>query len=253
MQLHYQRFGEGAPLLILHGLFGSLDNWQTVSRLLGESYQAISVDLRNHGRSPHSEAFGYEVMAEDLLELMTSRKLPKISLLGHSMGGKLAMHFALNHPELVEKLIVVDMAPREYPPLHADIFKALLSVDLTQFRERHEVESALAPAIPQMAVRNWLLKNIGRDDQGGLKWKMNLPVIHRNYSALNQAIPPGKSFPGPVLFIKGGQSDYIQESDIPLILPLFPRTTFKTITGAGHWVHAEAPEALVTFVKRFMR
>lgn len=254
MQLNFQRHGSGGfPLIILHGLFGSLDNWQTVGRKLGETYQVFAVDQRNHGRSPHSEDFNYEVMAEDLREFMQAQQLPRAHLLGHSMGGKTAMHFALRYPELVEKLIVLDMAPKRYAPRHGPIFDALRSLDLSLFRERNEIAAALAPAIPEAAVRQFLLKNVGRDAAGAFRWKLNLPVIYQNYERLNQGIEPGRSFTGPVLFIKGGRSDYLGEGDMDLIHQLFPRSTVKTIADAGHWVQADAPEKMVEVALKFLR
>ena len=254
MQLNFQRHGHGGlPLIILHGLFGSLDNWQTVGRKLGETYQVFAVDQRNHGRSPHSDVFNYEVMAEDLREFMLAQQLPRAHLLGHSMGGKVAMHFALRCPELVEKLTVVDMAPKRYAPRHGPIFEALLSLDLSLFRERSEIAAALAPAIPEVGLRQFLLKNVGRDEVGAFQWKMNLPVIYRNYEQLNEEIETGRSFAGPVLFVKGGRSDYLGEGDMGLIHQLFPHSTVKTVAEAGHWVQAEAPEKMVAVILKFLR
>jgi esterase len=253
MQLNFQRHGEGFPLIILHGLFGSLDNWQNIARNLGQSFQVFTVDLRNHGHSPHHDDFNYAIMIEDLREFMATQQLPRAHVMGHSMGGKTAMHFALRHPEQVEKLIVVDMAPRAYAPAHGPIFKALLALNLGSFRERSEIFDALAPAIPEIAMRQFLVKNVMRDEAGTFRWKMNLLVLHRNYDELNYAIQPDRSFDGPVLFIKGEQSDYLAESDVALIHKLFPRTNMKTVAQAGHWVHAEAPEELGKMVCNFLR
>jgi len=253
MQLNFQCHGDGFPLIILHGLFGSLDNWQTIARNLGQSYQVFTLDLRNHGRSPHSDIFNYAVMAEDLREFMAAQNLPRAYIMGHSLGGKTAMHFALRHPELVEKLIVVDMAPKAYPPVFAPIFKALLALDLASFRERSEIADALTPAIPEMALRQFLVKNVTRDDTGAFRWKMNLPVIHRNYGVLTAAIETDRTFSGPALFIKGELSNYLLEGDAALIHKLFSRATMKTIAHAGHWVHADAPEQLMKVVCNFLR
>jgi esterase len=253
MRLHFQRQGDGFPLVILHGLLGSLDNWETVSRKLGEPYQVLAVDQRNHGRSPHSEVFNYDAMVEDLREFLEEQRIHRAHVMGHSMGGKTAMHFALRHPELVEKLIVVDMAPKAYAPRHEPIFEALSSVDLKAFRERSAVGEALATSIPDTAMRQFLLKNVGRDEAGAFRWKMNLPVIRRNYNGLNLAMESDRTFDGPTLFIKGGLSDYIEAGDVALINQLFPRATFKTVEKAGHWVHADAPEKLVKIVFDFLR
>jgi esterase len=253
MQLYFQKFGAGFPLIILHGLFGSSDNWQPVARKLGEHFQIFAVDLRNHGRSPHDDAFNYEVMAGDLHEFMQTHSLEKIHLLGHSIGGKTAMHFALAHPGLLEKLIVVDIAPRAYPPLHTAIFDALLPLDLTRFQTRDEISRALAPSIPDPAVRQFLLKNIGRDESGAFRWKMNLPVIHRNYDSLNGPIQTNSTFAKPTLFIRGSQSDYILDSDHEMIIRVFPVAKIVTIPNAGHWVHADAPEEFLNTLSAFIR
>ena len=166
MQLYYQTYGAGFPLIILHGLFGSSDNWQPVAKKLGEQFQVFTPDLRNHDRSPHSEEFSYPLMAEDLREFMEQRALVRTHMLGHSMGGKAAMEFALRHPALVAKLIVVDMAPKAYPPVHVPLFEAMLALDLASFRERGEINAALTPKISNTQVRQFLLKNIGRDNSG---------------------------------------------------------------------------------------
>jgi pimeloyl-ACP methyl ester carboxylesterase len=251
--LNFQRHGSGLPLIILHGLFGSLDNWQTVGRILGENFQVFTIDQRNHGRSPHSDEFNYAVMADDLRDFMAEHQLPRAHVLGHSMGGKTAMHFALRHPQLVEKLIVVDIAPRAYAPAHLHIFAALASLDLTAYRDRNQIAGALTPAIPDAPTRQFLLKNISRDDTGAFRWKLNLPAIRANYDSLNAALEPGPAFVGPVLFLKGGRSDYLSEADVPLIHQLFPCTTVKTISEAGHWVHADAPDQFIKHVLRFLQ
>jgi esterase len=253
MQLHFQTYGTGFPVVILHGLFGSLDNWQTISRRLGEYFQVVAVDLRNHGRSPHSDVFNYEVMAEDLRELMQTQGLARVHLLGHSMGGKTAMEFAMRFPESADKLIVTDIAPKVYPPSHIPIFKALLALDLSSFHDRQEISNALAPAIPEPAVRQFLLKNLTRDDSGAFKWKLNLPAIYHNYDRLNQGLENGRTFAGPVLFIKGSRSEYIEDKDEPTIKALFPEAEITTIPESGHWVHADAPEQFLKAASDFLR
>jgi esterase len=253
MQLNFQRHGEGFPLIILHGLFGSLDNWQSVARHWSESFQTFTLDLRNHGRSPHSEDFNYAVMVEDVREFMAAQGLNSAHLLGHSMGGKVAMHFALKNPALVKKLVVIDMAPRAYPPSHETIFKALLALDLDSFRERAEIDKALVLSIPDNATRQFLLKNIKRNDAGAFEWKMNLPAIYKNYADVTGAIESARTFDRPTLFIRGGRSDYIKEGDEVLIRQLFPQAQIKTIPEAGHWVHADASIQLKQMVSDFLR
>jgi esterase len=253
MQLNFQTYGTGSPLLILHGLFGSLDNWHTISRSLGETWQVFALDLRNHGRSPHSDVLDYEVMVEDVAKFIETHGLRRAHLLGHSLGGKVAMLSALHHPELVEKLIVADMSPRAYPPSHLTILAALRGLDLGSFHSRNEIDAALSAQIPEPAVRQFLLKNVGRDEAGAFVWKMNLAAIDKNYPLLIRGISSDRAFEGPALFISGGQSDYIRPGDHDLITQLFPQAQFSTIAKAGHWLHAEAPQEFLKISSDFLR
>ncbi len=252
MDLHYQSYGEGYPLIILHGLFGSLTNWQSMSRELGELYKVFAVDQRNHGDSPHSDIFNYQVMVEDLKTFMQSHDLSSAYLLGHSMGGKAAMQFAATYPEKVDKLIVVDIVPKAYNPQHDEIFEALCSLDLQTFSSRKEIDAALAQKISNRAVRQFLLKNVARDDSGTFKWKMNLDAIYKNYDHISKGLETNRTFEKPTLFIKGEQSDYIQEEDTAIIKELFPHATIVTIDRVGHWVHAEAPAKFGRVVTDFL-
>jgi esterase len=251
MRLHFREYGQGTPLIILHGLFGSSDNWVTMSQKLSAHFHVFALDQRNHGQSPHSAAMNYDVMAADLSEFMQEHAIERALLLGHSMGGKTAMQFAMLHPEKVERLVVGDIAPRRYPPTHDLIFEALLGLDLTSFHERHEVDKALAANLPDLAVRRFLLKNLARDSKENFHWRFNLSALHQNYSSLNAAIESYRPFDKPVLFIRGGNSDYICEGDLPSIRHLFPRAEISEIPGAGHWVHAEAPEIFFRRVNEF--
>jgi pimeloyl-ACP methyl ester carboxylesterase len=253
MQLNFQTYGTGFPLMVLHGLFGSLDNWQPISRKLGESLQVFAVDQRNHGRSPHNDEINYPVMAEDLREFMRARDISRAHVMGHSMGGKTAMQFAFLHPEMVEKLIVVDIAPKAYPPWNMPIIEALLALDLRSFSHRQEIEAALAPEIPSLALRQFLLKSLTRDESGAFVWRINLKALEQNYPQLNQRIGEGQTFTGPVLFIRGERSDYIEEADRALVESAFPQARIVTIAGAGHWVHAEATGEFVQVVGDFLR
>jgi pimeloyl-ACP methyl ester carboxylesterase len=252
MQLHFQTCGHGAPLLILHGLFGSLQNWQTISRRLSAHFQVFAVDQRNHGASPHDSEMNYRVMAEDVLGFLDSQRLQRASLLGHSMGGKTAMMFSLLYPQRVDKLICADIAPRAYPPHHSQILEALIALNPSAFRNRADIEAALTPAIPEKATRQFLLKNLAHDPNGGFSWKLNLHGIDENYSHLNEAMPPDRSCDKPALFLRGQASDYILDSDWPLIQQLFPRARLITIPAAGHWLHADAPEPFLQAVLEFM-
>jgi esterase len=253
VRLNFQAYGAGFPLVILHGLFGSLDNWRTLSHRLGDCYRVFVFDLRNHGGSPHSEVMNYEVMVEDVHEFLQIEGIPQAYVLGHSLGGKVAMGLALQHAVRVAKLIVVDMAPRGYAPWHRPILTALRGLDLAAFGSRNEMDAALAGAIPEPAVRQFLLKNVGRDETGAWAWKMNLQAIDANYERLIGPINAGRPYRGSALFIRGGKSDYVQDLDREFILRLFPRAKISTIVDAGHWVQVEAPEALLAAVDAFLR
>lgn len=251
MELNYKKLGNGKPLIILHGLFGSLDNWFTISKELKDHYTLYLVDQRNHGDSPHSEEWNYLVMIEDIYELLEKEKLEKIYLMGHSMGGKTAMNFALKYPEKVEKLIVADIAPRYYAIHHQSILEGLNTLDLNKIHSRKEADQELAKYIPEIGVRQFLLKSLGRDSEGFM-WKINLPVITANINEVGKALPDGKSFSGPTLFLGGSNSSYIQQSDLDDIDAFFPNNEVEFIAGAGHWLHAEQPEAVVAEIRKFL-
>lgn len=248
MQLNFKSFGEGTPVVILHGLLGSLDNWQTFARKLSTRFKVFTVDLRNHGRSPHSDEHSYPAMVSDLEEFFTEHHIQQAHLIGHSMGGKVAMQFAVTHPEKALKLIVVDIAPKEYNGGHEVIFDALTSIDLAQITKRDEADALLARQIDDFAVRQFLLKNLDRTDDGGFAWKMNLPALIKNYGKINQAIHPEHPVAVSTYVIRGGRSGYVQDADRMRFQHIFPHTEFITISRAGHWVHAEAPEEFYTAV-----
>lgn len=252
MSLHYRSYGAGPPLIILHGLFGSLDNWVTIARRWGEHFHVWLFDARNHGRSFHDDRMDYPVMAEDLGRFMTEHGMASARLLGHSMGGKTVMQFAVTYPGRVERLLVVDIAPRSYPRRHDRILESLLALDPRALRTRAEAEKALAQGIPDAATRGFLLKNLARNEGGGFRWKINLGVIDRRYDDLLSALPDGACCDSPALFVRGGRSTYIGELDRPAIRAHFPRATLVTIKNAGHWVHADAPEDLYQTVLRFL-
>jgi esterase len=254
MKLHFRELGTGKPLIILHGLFGFLDNWQTLAKYFAQHYKVYLVDLRNHGRSPHSADFNYALMAADLRELITDHHIHEPAILGHSMGGKVAMHFALHYPEQLSRLIVVDMAPRAYPPHHQDILAALKAVDLKAVTSRGEVDEVLARYIPEEGVRQFLAKNLYRQEDNAFAWRMNLPVIEEKIGEVGKETTAQVPFPKPALFIRGANSRYIQpEKDMPLIQHLFPAATLETIADAGHWVHAEKPRELYNLVAGFLQ
>ncbi|MBI3238289.1 MAG: alpha/beta fold hydrolase [Flavobacteriia bacterium] len=250
MKLFHRILGEGQPLLILHGLFGHSDNWQTHAKKLAEYYQVVLIDQRNHGHSDWSEAFSYDLLAEDLHELITELGLQKIILLGHSMGGKTAMRYAQMHPELLEKLIVVDMGVKAYPPHHTDILEGLSKIDLNIVKSRSEVEAILLPFVPVDGTRQFLMKNLYWKDKTQLAWRMNVPVLEREMDAILAAIPDDEVLI-QTLFIRGALSNYILDEDIPDLEDQFPDSDVITVPNAGHWVHAEAPEFFVNTVLEF--
>ena len=252
MQLHFQAQGHGTPLIILHGFLGSLDNWQTVSPRLSSRFTVFTVDLRNHGLSPHDETINYDVMSHDVFEFLEQHSLPSVHIAGHSMGGKVAMQFATDHTERVDKLIVVDMAPRTYEPLQRPVLDALRSIDLSVHKSFGEVDAALMTAIPETAMRRFLLKNLMRDRRTGLRWKINLEAISRNYDGLAKAIAPRRKFEKPACFIRAGRSNYIKDDDVRLIKDIFPAAVIVTVADAGHWVHVDAPEKFLKIVMDFL-
>ena len=252
MKLHFKELGQGEPLVLLHGLFGQADNWFGVAPKLAEKFHVFVPDLRNHGHSPHHPEMDYPLMAADVDAFFTAQKIDSASVVGHSMGGKVAMQLALDFPDRVKKLVVVDMAPRAYKRTHDHIFDALLSLDLPQFQSRPQIEDALAPAIPSLNLRRFLLKNLGRDEQGSFYWKMNLRGVAENYLRLGRVLSEGAPFTKPTLFIRGGKSDYISAHDEGEIRRRFPTADIQDIAAAGHWVHADTPEEFVRLVLGFL-
>lgn len=253
MQLHYQTTGSGPPLVVLHGLFGSGDNWALVARSLASCFKVFTLDLRNHGRSPHHPAMDYSLMAADLAEFFSRSDLLSAHLLGHSMGGKVAMQYALRPDPKLKSLVVVDIAPGPQPSRHDDILQALLDLDLARYHTRAEMESALAPRIPDLAVCRFLLKSVTRNPDGGFSWQMNLPALYHNYENLNEGVTATTVFDLPTLFVRGELSDYVRSEDVPVIQRWFPRSRLVSIPGAGHWVHAEAPAAFSNLLLDFYR
>lgn len=251
MLLHFQRQGQGEPLVILHGLFGTLENWGAQIKALSERFDVIAADLRNHGRSAHSDKMNYRVMSNDLLELLDQLQLERINLMGHSMGGKAAMQFALDHPERVQRLIVVDIAPVRYPPNHNDVIAGLKRIDLTRLKSRSEADHTLSQYVDSAATRAFLLKNLYRNEHKQFAWRMNLPVLEQQYAEI-AAAPQGDAFAGPVLFIKGGDSNYLQPEHQQPIQQLFPNAGFKIIAGAGHLPHVEKPAIFTRLVDNFL-
>jgi pimeloyl-ACP methyl ester carboxylesterase len=253
MDLFYNQYGrEGPPLLILHGLLGANGNWHTLSRTAFQAVATVyAVDQRNHGRSPHVDRIDYPSMAADVAAFVEQHDLGQAHLLGHSMGGKTAMETALTYPERVSRLIVVDMAPKEYAPRHTDLLAALARIDPTDYDSRDEIDAVLAEDVPEWDMRQFLLKNLEYDGDR-YTWKMNLDAIRRHYDDINATITRDATFEGPTLFVRGADSDYIADEDVPAIRERFPNAELVTIADAGHWVHADRPDALAEVVTDFL-
>ncbi|MEM9990618.1 MAG: alpha/beta fold hydrolase [Bacteroidota bacterium] len=253
LTLHHKAFGQGDPVVILHGLFGTSDNWQTIGKQLADTFSVYLLDQRNHGRSPHATGLTYPLMAEDLQHFLESNWMYQTHLVGHSMGGKVAMQFALEYPDMLDKLVIVDIAPKDYVGGHELIFKALLALDLKSLKGRQQADKQLQQlGIASFGVRQFLLKNLTRNKTGGYAWKMNLFEIHKHYPDILKNIDSSGIFEGETLFIRGEASNYIQDDDWETILQQFPNARLVTIPNAGHWVHAEAPKELLTHVTDFL-
>jgi len=251
-QLNYRSFGQGDPVIILHGLFGSLDNWYTIAKKLSDQYTIYAVDQRNHGRSPHYDSHTYEDLANDLYLFLHEQNIDSAHLIGHSMGGTAAMQFAAHRPEMVAKLVVVDMAPRNYEPRHDTIFDAFDAIDPAHYSKRREIDEALKDYLPEYGVRQYILKNIERGENNKYGWKFNLSAIRKNYLSIISGPDIKEPISHPTLFIKGERSSYITEDDKEEINKLFPNSTIETIPDAGHWVHADSPDRFLRTVREFL-
>lgn len=251
MRLHYQSIGQGPPLVILHGLFGSADNWRSIAKALSSERRVISVDLRNHGRSFHHPQQTFDLMAEDLLNLLDDLGLSAIDLLGHSLGGKTAMQFAQSFSDRLSRLIVVDIAPRKYVDEHSVIFKALLALDLSKFSSRTEISEALSDTLPDPLVRQFLLLNLQKTEKD-FSWRINLQALFCSYPGLLQSVEPIEAVEVPSLFISGEKSNYVTDNDWQQIKSFYPNAEHVVIDNAGHWVHAEKPDIFIQQVNRFL-
>lgn len=252
VDLAYQAIGTGPPLLVLHGLFGSGTNWRGIARRLAAGHRVVLVDLRNHGVSPHTPLMDYPAMAADVRALLDRLGLPQAALLGHSMGGKTAMTLALETPQRVARLVVVDIAPVTSPGDHGPLIDAMRTIDPGRMTRRAQADQALAPAIPDATLRAFLLQNLVAAG-GGYRWRIDLDAIAASMPALLGFPDPGRRhFEGPALFVRGARSRYVCDTDYERIAKLFPAARVVSIAGAGHWVHAERPEALLETVTAFL-
>jgi len=254
MKLFCRQFGSGPPMVILHGLFGISDNWVSIARTLGEQYAVYVPDLRNHGHSPHSPVFDFAVLEDDLLELTEEYSLENLVLMGHSLGGKTAMYFTLHHPQSIKKLIVVDIGLRKAPvnTEHQMLIDAMRGVDFTRVLARSDVDRQLAARVHSLRLRQFLLKNVYWRDDKTLDWRMDLQSINENLLNVFEGVEAPGFYTGPVLFIRGGRSDYLREEDLEELNNKFPGAVLKTIPEAGHWVHADAPGEFLEAVRAFL-
>lgn len=267
MQLFYRKYGFGHPLIIVHGLYGTADNWVTVAKALSAYFEVFVIDQRNHGRSPHSPGHNYNLMKSDLLEFMDEHNLQKAILIGHSMGGKTVMHFAASYPERVSSLIVLDIAPKSYKEndnyetqakQHRQLIDVMKSISFTGITDRKVLEEQLLSKISDKKIGFFLLKNIHRNKNGSFSWLLNINALDFNLENILEGAEvtvdsiDGKITGFPVLFVRGALSNYIQDSDFELIRKLFPYADIETLPNAGHWLHAEQPELLIKKIKEFI-
>ena len=257
MKLFFRKYGEGRPIIILHGLFGQSDNWNSLAKQFSEQGLLVyTVDQRNHGLSPHDAHWNYSLMADDLMELIESENLNNPIIIGHSMGGKTCMFFEYKYRGLASKLIVVDISPRKYESRNFEVVEALNRIDLHKIQSRKEAENILTSSGLDFGTRQFLLKNLFRNEsplynESLFGWRFNLPVITSQFKNVGEEVPDFSS-ETPVLFLRGDRSDYINDEDIQLIKQRFLRSEVKTIQGSGHWIHAEQPGLFFDAVMSFL-
>lgn len=248
--LNYKVFGEGEPVVILHGFMGMLDNWQTFAKALAEHYMVYIVDQRDHGRSPHTTDFSYPLLAQDIKHFLDENWLYEARFIGHSMGGKTLLQLATQEPDYIQSMVIVDMGIKAYPGGHEIILKALNEVPIDTLTSRGQADEILAQYIEDWGVRQFLLKNLTRRKPAGYAWKMNLPLLTEHYPAILKAVDFDEPCSVPTLFVRGEQSGYITEADLSAIESSLPHSQMASI-DAGHWIHAEKPKELLTLVSDF--
>lgn len=251
MKLFFKKIGEGPPMIILHGLFGSGDNWLTIAKKFSDRYSVYLPDIRNHGQSPHSRNHSYNEMTNDLYQFIQDHQIVNPIIIGHSMGGKIAMNFTIDHPEIPQKIVVVDIAPKMYHHENKSYIESMLAINLDQIKSRDEAEKILTDRIPEKGVRLFLLKNLYRKDDLSFGWRLNLKSIYENLKLIEGYITD-KSSDINSLFIQGELSKYIQDEDYPLIKKVFPNSKIVKIQRTGHWLHAEKPEEVYQAISDFI-
>lgn len=251
MKLFYRQSGTGKPLIILHGLFGSSDNWFSLAKVFAEKYAVYLVDQRNHGQSPQSDEFNYKLLAEDLYSFIHEHKLRTPYIIGHSMGGKTAMNFAVKYPDQLEKLIVVDIVPKAYPVHHDHILDGLKSINIDALTSRNEADTILSKQVSELEVRQFLLKNLYRTSEGKFQWRVNLNAIDKHIEEIGAGMQYSGTFQGPTLFINGARSNYFKTGDESLIRSCFPSAKIISL-DTGHWVQAENPGEFARTVTTFL-
>lgn len=252
MKLYSRILGQGDPVIIMHGLFGTSDNWLTIGKQLSKTHKCYLLDLRNHGRSPHSAELNYDDMVEDLYEFLTDFGLRTVSIIGHSMGGMTAMKFAFEYPHRVNKLAIVDIAPKPYPALHQEILGGLKAIPVMTLSSRKEADTILTQYIPSIRIRQFLLKSLYRTKKGTYAWRINLEAISGHAADIGRGITEESIYDQPTLFVRGEESNYITDEDIPGIKKRFPHSRIETIQGGTHWLHAEKPDELIQRLLSFL-
>jgi esterase len=253
MKLFFRESGMGRPMIILHGLFGSSDNWFTLAKTFAETHHVYLIDQRNHGQSPHSDEFNYKILTDDLYEFVKEHQIIDPIIIGHSMGGKTAMNFAVKYPSLVQTLIVVDIVPKTYPIHHDRILEGMDSIPTEKLQTRIEADEILSKFVAYPETRQFLLKNLLRKPGGvGFQWKINLPAIDKHIEEIGQGMQYEGSYAGPTIFIMGERSDYFQPGDEAIISKVFPRAKIVTL-DTSHWVQAEKPAEFAATVLEFLK
>ncbi len=250
-KLFYRKLGQGRPLVVVHGLFGSSDNWLSIAKMLEETHTLYLVDLRNHGQSVHSSTFDYSTMADDLHDFLVAHDLKGCDLMGHSMGGKAAMLFAALNPGYLRKLIVVDIGPKQYPLHHNEILAGLNAIPIEAIQSRGEADKVLSEYVQEVGIRQFLLKNLSRSSEG-FSWKINLKVLTEKIEEIVKSLPENLIYEGSTLFVRGSKSNYILDEDIYEIENQFPNASTKDVANAGHWIHAEQPGIFVEIIKKYL-